>query len=1066
MTITQHPTLSFCPIVRDLCRRPWWGLLGGILLLLLGSLSLPDQVQAQSASVSTGGYHTCALGVDGTVTCWGKNTDGQTTVPTNLGPAKAVSAGRYHTCALGADGAVTCWGWNINGQTTVPDGLVATAISTRYYHTCALGADGTVTCWGLNDSGQTTVPDGLVATAVSAGGDHTCALGTTGTVTCWGGNFSGQRTVPDGLVATAVSAGLTHTCALGADGTVTCWGRNTYGQTTVPDGLVAMAVSVGRTHTCALGVDGTVTCWGSNTYDQRDVPYGLELATAVSAGEYHTCALGTDGTVTCWGYNNDGQTTVPSELVVTLDTIAVTPMDPIIDAGATQAMNATGTFSDGMEADLTPGLPILTTRASEGRDHTCALRADGTVTCWGSNSDGQTMVPTGLGPATAVSAGGAHTCARGADGTVTCWGSDSDGQKNDVPFGLVARAISAGDAHTCALGADGTISCWGNDTFEQTTGPDGFVASVVSAGGGHTCALGADGTISCWGNDTFGQTTGPAGFVASAVSAGGAHTCAREADGTVTCWGSNSDGQSDDAPAGLVATAVSAGGAHTCALEADGTVTCWGRNNDGQSVLPDQLGPFTAVSAGYEHTCALRGDGTVTCRGNNAYGQTEEAVDRPTWGSTDLAVGTIDANGLATGVAGGTTDLWADLFDVSGLTTLTVVAGEDTVPPVVTAPSSITVEAVDSDGTPATNSIIDTFLGAATATDEVDGPLPTTNDAPANFRLGITTVTFIATDAAGNTGSDTSTVTVADTTLPVITLLGASSVTVEVGSLYDASVDAGATAADTVDGDLTGSLVTGGLPVDTSATGTFQVTYDVSDQAGNPATQVTRTVHVVDTTLPVITLLGASSVTVEVGSPYTDAGATAADTVDGDLTGSLVTGGLPVDTSATGTFQVTYDVSDQAGNPATQVTRTVHVVDTTLPVITLLGASSVTVEVGSPYTDAGATAADTVDGDLTGSLVTGGLPVDTSATGTFQVTYDVSDQAGNPATQVTRTVHVVDTTPPVITLVGTSPVTVEVGSPYTDAGATAADTVDGDLTGSLVTGGLGHECDGDLPGHL
>ena len=231
----------------------------------------------------------------------------------------------------------------------------------------------------------------------------------------------------------------------------------------------------------------------------------------------------------------------------------------------------------------------------------------------------------------------------------------------------------------------------------------------------------------------------------------------------------------------------------------------------------------------------------------------------------------------------------------------------DTMPPVVTAPLPVTVEAVDALGTPDTDETIQTFLNGATSIDDVDGPLTPTNDAPAKFPLGITTVTFSAMDAAGNTGSDTSTVTVADTTLPVITLLGSSPVTVEVGSLYDASVDAGATASDTVDGDVTANIVTTGLSMDTSAPETFQVTYDVSDHAGNAATQVTRTVNVVDTTPPVITLLGDSLVTVEVGSPYADAGATAEDNLDGNVTGSLVTNN-PVDPANLGTYLVTYDV--------------------------------------------------------------------------------------------------------------------------------------------------------------
>ncbi len=94
----------------------------------------------------------------------------------------------------------------------------------------------------------------------------------------------------------------------------------------------------------------------------------------------------------------------------------------------------------------------------------------------------------------------------------------------------------------------------------------------------------------------------------------------------------------------------------------------------------------------------------------------------------------------------------------------------------------------------------------------------------------------------------------------------------------------------------------------------------------------------------------------------------------------------------------------------------VTLVDTTPPVISLLGTTPVTHECGSgPYVDAGATALDACEGDLTSSIVVGGATVDPNTAGTYVITYDVSDSTGNPAAQVTRTVNVVDTIPPVIT---------------------------------------------------
>ena len=171
---------------------------------------------------------------------------------------------------------------------------------------------------------------------------------------------------------------------------------------------------------------------------------------------------------------------------------------------------------------------------------------------------------------------------------------------------------------------------------------------------------------------------------------------------------------------------------------------------------------------------------------------------------------------------------------------------------------------------------------------------------------------------------------------------------------------------------------------------------------------------VTDTTPPVITLIGAADVTVQAGSAYTDAGASATDNLDGNLTGSIITVN-PVNTAALGNYTVTYDVTDAHGNHADQVNRTVRVIDTTAPVITMNGASPINVTVGSAYTDAGANASDNLDGNLTSSIITTVNPViNTSVVGTYTVTYDVTDAHGNAATQVTRTVHVVDITAPVI----------------------------------------------------
>jgi hypothetical protein len=102
------------------------------------------------------------------------------------------------------------------------------------------------------------------------------------------------------------------------------------------------------------------------------------------------------------------------------------------------------------------------------------------------------------------------------------------------------------------------------------------------------------------------------------------------------------------------------------------------------------------------------------------------------------------------------------------------------------------------------------------------------------------------------------------------------------------------------------------------------VSYNVSDAAGNPAITCSFTVTVTDDEAPVITLIGNPTVYLCQDQPYTDAGATASDQCDGDITMSIVTVD-PVNTAVPGNYTVTYDVLDNAGNPAVQVTRTVTV---------------------------------------------------------------------------------------------------------------------------------------------
>ncbi len=164
----------------------------------------------------------------------------------------------------------------------------------------------------------------------------------------------------------------------------------------------------------------------------------------------------------------------------------------------------------------------------------------------------------------------------------------------------------------------------------------------------------------------------------------------------------------------------------------------------------------------------------------------------------------------------------------------------------------------------------------------------------------------------------------------------------------------------------------------------------------------------VDLTLPIITLIGDATINLALGDTYTEQGATATDDLDGDISGSIVIAGDTVDTVAEGTFIITYNVTDSGGNAAIEVTRTVNVTitDITAPTITLTGDATINLIIGDTYTEQGATASDNIDGDISSDIVIAGATVDTNTAGTYIITYNVTDAAGNAATEVTRTIIV------------------------------------------------------------
>ncbi len=328
----------------------------------------------------------------------------------------------------------------------------------------------------------------------------------------------------------------------------------------------------------------------------------------------------------------------------------------------------------------------------------------------------------------------------------------------------------------------------------------------------------------------------------------------------------------------------------------------------------------------------------------------------------------------------------------------------------------------------------------AEATDNYDSPsalqIYSKNGVVIN-KVGTYKVKYNVTDENGNKATEIErTVHVVDRKEPVITLLGAAELTLEAKSVFN---DPGAVATDNYDKSCP-VLVSPTLDMNTW--GDYTLTYTATDANGNSADEKTRIIHVRDTKGPVITLNEPGTLTLEVHNEYNDPGASAFDSYDGAACNVLVnTSALNVD--VLGTYTIAYTAKDAHNNPTTAY-RTVKVVDTTKPVITLKGETPVKLEVHSRYTDAGATASDNYDGDITDDVFVVN-PVIVDVVAAYTVTYSVKDGRGN-ADYIERIVNIVDETRPVITLIGNSQVTIPLNSAYNDAGATATDNYDGDIS--------------------
>ncbi len=561
--------------------------------------------------LASGFSSSCAVSATGTVACWGQNYNGQlgngsttsSPVPVDVAgitTAVSVSIKDSHACALLADTTVKCWGRNGEGQLgdgTTTDSPTPVAVSdlsgvaslaAGFEGTCAILSDGTVRCWGSNQfaflgGGSTdpystvpvTVPGIGTAVEVSSG-YQICVRLANHSVICWGiidadaysaaattegGGGSAPALVPGITDAAALTEGMFSQCAVRLNHKVACWGLAMMGGLgnghspilTSPDlpaqGLTdATAVASGSLFSCALRATKAVMCWGvgpfgdgaTSQYKASFVPSSVPGATDITAfdvGSEHGCAVITGGAVKCLGRNDYGQLG-----------------DGSTDDSYLAMLNVSG-ISDASSV-------------ATGRSHSCALRAGGTVACWGHNGDRQLgdgttdnsanpVTVDGVSNATQIAAGRDSTCARIADGTVFCWGYGLSGP-SEVTGISTATQVTVGRDFACALLADHTVDCWGGNGDHQlgdgTTNDSSTPvvvgglsdATAVDAGDGWACALVDGGSVRCWGG--FMEMIRPSGSTdptlpvagitgATDITVGEVNACVALTDGTASCWG-------------------------------------------------------------------------------------------------------------------------------------------------------------------------------------------------------------------------------------------------------------------------------------------------------------------------------------------------------------------------------------------------------------------------------------------------------------------------------------------------------------------------------------------------
>jgi alpha-tubulin suppressor-like RCC1 family protein len=300
-------------------------------------------------------------GTSGTVA--GTSSGGNGGANSLVGVRSHISLGEDFGCAINESGAIVCWGepepdYDF-GQTEPPSGNYV-HLSCGSTACCAVDMNQHLTCWGSIDDFSADA-----VASVSVGGE-TCFIRTTGSAVC--------TSMAPGQVA-QISSGNGYTCGLRQSREIFCWtwGNSDFGQDMPPVGTFSM-LSTGSLHACALKEGGDAVCWGAGSdaeltgerphYGQAIPPSGSFQS--VSAGSWHSCGVRPDGAVECWGAGTTTDADCPSFLTNSFNCGQAAPPDGVYREVAVDSF------------------------------HSCGVRTDGSVTCWGYDANARLDAPADL----------------------------------------------------------------------------------------------------------------------------------------------------------------------------------------------------------------------------------------------------------------------------------------------------------------------------------------------------------------------------------------------------------------------------------------------------------------------------------------------------------------------------------------------------------------------------------------------------------------------------------------------------------------------------------------------